>query len=134
MLLITYLILYKTNSRFKSFVAKKAIGLSQLDVNAKSEKILKHHCYNPESGEIEFVTQNEKIYEVLKDVKSTFADIFSCPSCKVVHISIRNDPVFIGFTLCGLCTNAIDLASTVPFVIINARTGERHRFELRLLK
>ena len=108
--------------------------MSQLDANAKTAKISNYHHYNAESGEIEIVTNNDEIYTILKNVNSICGEVFSCPCCKVVHIGIRYDRVFLGFSLCERCTNAIDSVGTVPFVITNARTGERHRFELKLLK
>ena len=127
------LIFYKINSRLKFFAANKASGLSQLDANAKSAKISNCHHY-ADSGEIEFITNNDDIYRILKRTNSICGEVFSCPCCKVVHIGIKYENAFLGFSLCELCTNAMDCVSTVPFVIINAKTGERHRFELRLLK
>ena len=131
---LIYLIFYKINSRLKFLAGSRAIGLNQLDAAAKSATISKCHYYNPESGEIEIVINNDEMYRILKHVNSLCGEIFSCPCCKVVHVSIKYDNVFLGFSLCNLCTNAIDSVSTVPFAIVNARTGERHRFELKLLK
>jgi len=108
--------------------------VSQLDANAKSEKVANYHHYNPTSGEIELISNNDEIYRILEHVNSVCGEVFSCPSCKVIHIGIEYEKVFLGFSLCDICTNAIDSMSTVPFVIVNARTGERHRFELKLLK
>lgn len=112
----------------------KASGMSQLDFNVHTGKISNHHFYNRESGQIELVSESEEVFEFLKKIDLVCGEIFSCPSCKVIHVSIRYDKLFLGFSLCELCTTAIDSLSTVPFVITNARTGERHKLELRLLK
>lgn len=105
-----------------------------MGANAGCATISNHHPYNRETGQIEFVTQNDEIYEVLKHLRSICAEVFSCARCNGVHITIRYYNVFLGLTLCKLCTDAIDSVSMVPFVITNARTGERHRLELALLK
>lgn len=129
---LIYLILYKTNSRLKFFVQNKTVGLSQLHANEQSEKYSKHHFYDQESGEIELVIEREEIFEIIKDAHSLRGEVFPC--CKHVHIGIRYHDIFLGFSLCEMCTSAVDSMSMVPLVIVNARTGGRHRLQLQLLK
>ena len=102
-----------------------------MHANEQFEKYSKHHFYDQESGEIELVI-SEVIFEIIKDVHSLRGEVFPC--CKHVHIGIRYHDIFLGFSLCEMCTSAVDFMSTVPVVIVNARTGDRHRLELQLLK
>ncbi|MFQ5970136.1 MAG: hypothetical protein ACE5J2_06560 [Nitrososphaerales archaeon] len=108
--------------------------MSRLHANEQSEKYSTHHTYNRQSGQIEFVTQNDQIFEILKNVHSLCGEVFLCTHCKYLHISIKYYNIFLGFSLCALCADAIDSVSSVPFVITNKHTGERHGLMLQLLK
>lgn len=105
-----------------------------MNSSAESENISPCHHYNRANGYIEFITNNENIYRILKNTHDVCGEVFACPHCKVVHLGIEYDKVFLGLSLCDVCIDAIDSVSTVPFVITNALTGERHRLELHLLK
>lgn len=124
--------MYKTNSKLKSFKKIKTIRLTQLYGNEQSGKYPKHHFYDQERWEIELPIDREEIFDIIKDAPSLCAEVFPC--CNRVHIGIKYQEIFLGFTLCEMCTNAIDRMSKLPLVIVNSRTGERHKLQLQLLK